>query len=151
MPSSSKKQHKFMAAIANNPKFAKKVGIPASVGEDFVKADEGRSFKKSGGLLMKKRMMFGKDMSDKMGRAMKGASPDKMGRAMGKVAPKQPRAMGMSGMAKKRIPMSMGDMGGMSSMNGIGGMKKGGLSKANGVAVKGKTKGAMVSMKGSKR
>lgn len=145
MPSSSKKQHKFMAAIANNPKFAKKVGIPASVGEDFVKADEGRSFKKSGGLLMKKQMMFGKDMSDKMGRAMKGASPDKMGRAMGKVAPKQPRAMGMSGMAKKRIPMSMGDMGGMM------GMKKGGLSKANGVAVKGKTKGTMVSMKGSKR
>jgi len=130
MPSSSKKQHKFMAAIANNPKFAKKVGIPASVGEDFVKADEGRSFKKSGGLLMKKQMMFGKDMSDKMGRAMKGASPDKMGRAMGKVAPKQPRAMGMSGMM---------------------GMKKGGLSKANGAAVKGKTKGTMVSMKGSKR
>ena len=29
-----------MAAIANNPKFAKKAGVPQSVGEDFVKADK---------------------------------------------------------------------------------------------------------------
>jgi len=44
MPSSSKKQHNFMAAIANNPKFAKKVGIPQSVGKDFEKADKGKKF-----------------------------------------------------------------------------------------------------------
>jgi hypothetical protein len=44
MPSTSKKQHNFMAAIANNPKFAKKVGVPQSVGKDFEKADKGKKF-----------------------------------------------------------------------------------------------------------
>lgn len=48
MPSSSKKQHNFMAAIANNPAFAKKAGIAQSVGEDFVKADKGRKFGSGG-------------------------------------------------------------------------------------------------------
>jgi len=48
MPSKSKKQHNLMAAVANNPKFAKKVGIPQSVGEEYVKADEGRKFKEGG-------------------------------------------------------------------------------------------------------
>ena len=45
MPSVSKKQHNFMAAVANNPKFAKKVGIPRSVGEEFLTADKGKKFK----------------------------------------------------------------------------------------------------------
>jgi hypothetical protein len=48
MPSVSKKQHGFMAAIANNPKFAKKVGVSKSVGEDYMKADKGRKFKEGG-------------------------------------------------------------------------------------------------------
>jgi hypothetical protein len=48
MPSVSKKQHGFMAAIANNPKFAKKVGVSKSVGEDYMKADKGRKFKQGG-------------------------------------------------------------------------------------------------------
>ena len=37
-----------MAAIANNPKFAKKVGVSKSVGEDYMKADKGRKFKQGG-------------------------------------------------------------------------------------------------------
>jgi len=48
MPSTSKKQHNFMAAIANNPLFAKKVGIPQSVGKDFDEADKGRKFGRGG-------------------------------------------------------------------------------------------------------
>jgi hypothetical protein len=48
MPSTSKKQHNFMAAIAKNPKFAKKVGIPRSVGEEFLTADKGKKFKEGG-------------------------------------------------------------------------------------------------------
>ena len=50
MPSTSKKQHNFMAAIAHNPAFAKKVGVPQSVGEDFNKADKGRKFGVGGGV-----------------------------------------------------------------------------------------------------
>jgi hypothetical protein len=48
MPSVSKKQHNLMAAVANNPKFAKKVGIPQSVGEDFMEADKGKKFRSGG-------------------------------------------------------------------------------------------------------
>jgi hypothetical protein len=48
MPSTSKKQHNFMAAVANNPSFAKKVGVPQSVGKDFNNADKGKTFKRGG-------------------------------------------------------------------------------------------------------
>ena len=50
MPSVSKKQHNFMAAIAHSPAFAKKVGIKQSVGEDFVAADKGKKFGLGGGV-----------------------------------------------------------------------------------------------------
>jgi hypothetical protein len=45
MPSKSKKQHNLMAAVANNPAFAKKVGISKSVGEEFMKADKTKKFR----------------------------------------------------------------------------------------------------------
>jgi hypothetical protein len=48
MPSTSKKQHNFMAAVAKNPAFAKKVGIKSSVGEEFLTADKGKKFKEGG-------------------------------------------------------------------------------------------------------
>jgi len=48
MPSSSKKQHNFMEAIAHSPSFAKKVGVSQSVGKDFSTADKGRKFSKGG-------------------------------------------------------------------------------------------------------
>jgi len=50
MPSSSIKQHKFMAAVAHNPSFAKKAGVPQSVGQEFSKADKGRTFKEGGNM-----------------------------------------------------------------------------------------------------
>ena len=39
MPSKSKAQAKMMQAVAHNPKFAKKVGVPQSVGKNFAAAD----------------------------------------------------------------------------------------------------------------
>ena len=48
MPSVSKKQHNFMAAVASNPKFAKKAGVPSSVGKEFLTADKGKTFKEGG-------------------------------------------------------------------------------------------------------
>jgi len=48
MPSTSKAQHNFMAAVAHNPAFAKKAGVPQSVGKDFNKADKGKTFKQGG-------------------------------------------------------------------------------------------------------
>ncbi len=57
MPSVSKKQHNFMAAVANNPAFAKKAGVPTSVGKEFVKADKGRKFSEGGDMKESKEMM----------------------------------------------------------------------------------------------
>ena len=48
MPSTSAKQSRFMQAIANNPSFAKKVGVKQSVGKDFAAADKGKTFAKGG-------------------------------------------------------------------------------------------------------
>jgi len=40
VPSKSEKQKRLMAAVANNPGFAKKVGIPQSVGKEFEREDK---------------------------------------------------------------------------------------------------------------
>jgi hypothetical protein len=40
MPSKSPEQKRFMQAVANSPKFAKKVKVPTKVGKEFVKADK---------------------------------------------------------------------------------------------------------------
>ena len=48
MPSKSPAQHRLMEAVAHNPKFAKKVGIPQKVGKEFAKADKGKKFKEGG-------------------------------------------------------------------------------------------------------
>ncbi len=42
-----------MAAVANNPAFAKKAGVPRSVGQDFTKADKGKTFKQGGSMATK--------------------------------------------------------------------------------------------------
>jgi len=47
MPSKSKAQANLMRAVANNPTFAKKVGIPKSVGKEFSDADKRRPKKDS--------------------------------------------------------------------------------------------------------
>ena len=57
MPSTSAKQHRFMEAIAHNKAFAKKVGVPQSVGKDFLNADKGKTFNKGGEMRLKKQAM----------------------------------------------------------------------------------------------
>ena len=42
MPSTSPEQHRFMAAVAHNPEFAKEAGVPQKVGQEFMLADMGR-------------------------------------------------------------------------------------------------------------
>ena len=56
VPATSKKQERFMQAVANNPKFAKKVGVPTSVGREFTKK-EGGTMKESKAM-MKKEVSF---------------------------------------------------------------------------------------------
>jgi len=42
MPSSSPAQTRMMAAAAHDSKFAKRVGVPVSVAQDFNQADKGK-------------------------------------------------------------------------------------------------------------
>ena len=51
-----------MAAVANNPAFAKKVGVPQSVGKDFSNADKSRKFKE-GGNMKESKAMVAKEMN----------------------------------------------------------------------------------------
>ena len=123
MPSSSKKQHNFMAAVANNPAFAKKAGVPQSVGQDFTKADKGRKFSKGGDTMASKMNPGFMAMMAKK----KGAAPDALAKHAAKPASKAHKGL---------------KSGGMTSM---GAVKTAAPSK-DGVASKGKTKGTMVKM-----
>jgi len=65
MPSKSKKQHNFMAAVANNPQFARRAGVPQSVGREYMKADRGRSFS-GGGMADGKLKMVTNDKGERV-------------------------------------------------------------------------------------
>ncbi|MEY4341545.1 MAG: hypothetical protein RL541_1049 [Pseudomonadota bacterium] len=106
MPSTSKKQHNFMAAVANNPAFAKKVGVPQGVGQEFTKADKGKTFKEGG------RMATMKNVKPSAMGKVKTAAPSRDGVVIkGHTKGKEVKMAGNTGMKK----------GGMAKM-----MKKGG-------------------------
>ena len=135
MPSVSKKQHNFMAAVANNPKFAKKVGISQSVGQEFNKADKGKTFKEGG--TMKKFPDKNKD--GKVTKAdvlmAKGVIPAKKGMKHG--------GMAHSDIAKDKPMMKK------VAAKAVKGHEKKlhGMAKGGGIEIKGKTKGKMIAMK----
>ena len=122
MPSTSKKQHNFMAAVANNPSFAKKAGVPQSVGKDFTTADKGRKFSKGGDTMASKMNPGFMAMMAKK----KGAPAKKMaggGMAMGKVKTAAPSKDGVATKGKTK-----GKQVTMSGSKPLG-MNKGGYAK----------------------
>lgn len=130
MPSVSKKQHNFMAAVANNPKFAKKTGVPSSVGKEFLTADKGKKFKEGG--TMKKV-----DMKKNPGMAkLPTAVRNKMG------------FMKDGGAAHSDVKKDMPMMKKVAAKAVKGHEKKlHGMARGGGVEIKGKTKGKMIKMK----
>ena len=138
MPSVSKKQHNFMAAVANNPKFAKKAGVPSSIGKEFLTADKGKTFKR-GGEMKESKMMVKKEVEFMK---KKGAPKSMLKHEMAEAGMKKGGMAECKTVAKKEVKSHEKRMHKMAS-----GGKVGQLSKANGVAVKGKTKGTMVKMK----
>jgi hypothetical protein len=168
MPSKSKSQHNLMAAVANNPAFAKKVGIPKSVGEEFMKADKSKKFGSGGSLKATDSSenpglsKLPTEVRNKMGYMKKGGMAKKK-MNMGGMAYKEGGKADMAQdkkMAKKAVGMHEKQLhggkksdltalkkGGMAKKSGMAkgcGYSKGGqLAKANGVAVRGKTKGTM--------
>jgi hypothetical protein len=153
-----------MAAVANNPKFAKKVGVPKSVGEEFMKADKGRKFRQGGALKETDAetnpglAKLPTDVRNKMGYMKKGGDVEES-KAMVK---KEIGFMKKSGAPKSMIKHEMAE---------AKGMKKGGMAECktvakkevkshekrmhsmakggsiDGCAVRGKTKATMVKMK----
>lgn len=74
MPSKSKAQHNLMAMVANDLKAAKRLGIPQSVGAEFMKKDKGKKKYAMGGIADMDRM--GK-VSPRKRMDMKGSGPMK--------------------------------------------------------------------------
>ena len=99
MPSVSKKQHNLMAAVAHNPAFAKKAGIPQSVGKEFVNADKGRKFSEGGRIMAKKENAITKA---KMG-TVRTAAPSRDGiAAKGKTKGKEVKMTGSKPLGMKK-------------------------------------------------
>jgi hypothetical protein len=147
MPSVSKKQHNLMAAVANNPKFAKKTGIPQSVGRKFLDSDKGKEFRKGGTTnpvkakianprprhgeiqmpnvsLKKYGFKEGGDLTNQKEKDMKKMNPGMM--AM--MAKKKPMKMAEGGMPMvmkdgKKVPAFAAD--------GVGKMAKGGMAHSD--------------------
>jgi hypothetical protein len=128
MPSKSKAQHNFMAAVANNPSFAKKAGVPQSVGKEFNNADKGKTFKQ-GGDMKNGYNKGGMPMVNKGGKMVPSFAADGEGK------------MKKGGMAKKMA-------GGGIAASSMGKVKTAAPSR-DGIAMKGKTKGTQVKMAGS--
>jgi len=133
MPSTSKKQHNFMEAIAHSPSFAKKVGVPQSVGKDFSTADKGKKFSKGGD--MKKMNMGGyadggMTMVNKNGKMVPDFAADGVGKmskggmAMFEKSGKDVEKKGMKEGSKADMAMDKKQMMGMKK----GGMAEGGMS-----------------------
>jgi hypothetical protein len=135
MPSVSKKQHNFMAAVANNPKFAKKAGVPPAVGKEFLTADKGKTFKEGGAMKptnMKKNPGMAKlptAVRNKMGFMKEG------GAAHSDIKKDKPMMKKVAASAVKGHEKR------------LHGMKAGGMAKGGGCEIKGKTKGTMIKMK----
>ena len=123
MPSTSKKQHSFMAAVANNPSFAKKVGIPQSVGKEFNNADKGKTFKQGGDM---KKMNMGGYASGGAAKTKKMAGGGIAASSMGKVKTAAPSRDGIAMIGKTKGTQVK--MAGSGVPNGVGiqTMKRGG-------------------------
>jgi hypothetical protein len=157
MPSTSKKQHNFMEAIANSPSFAKKAGVPTSVGKDFVTADKGKKFSKGGD--MKKMNMGGyadggMTMVNKGGKMVPSFAADGVGKmakgGMAKSDMKQDKSMMQKAVNKHEGRLHKGATMTKLSKGGMAPSKMGSVktsSSRDGVASKGKTKGSMIAMK----
>jgi hypothetical protein len=129
----SKKQERFMQAVAHNPAFAKKAGVPQSVGKEFTKSGGGMAESKK---MVKKEVSFMKSkgapksmIKHEMGE-MKGLK--KGGMAASKMGAVKTAAPSRDGIAVKgkTVGKNLGDSGkNVGIMSGAKGMKKGGMSK----------------------
>jgi hypothetical protein len=100
-----------MEAVAHNPAFAKKVGIPQKVGKEFVKADEGKKFK-GGGLyenINAKRERIAEGSGEKMRRVgSKGAPTAQAFRESAKTAVMKEGGVSLAVGRGEKLPVERG-------------------------------------------
>ena len=153
MPSKSPEQRRFMAAVAHNPAFAKKVGVPASVGKEFARADKAKGYSTRAGINNpntahgKLDMPFHSVKSNAKGGEMKESKAmvkKEMAFMKKKGAPKSmiKHEKAEAGMKKGGMPMKDGKPAFLKKMMG-GGMA---YATGGGIESRGKTKGTMVKM-----
>lgn len=149
MPSKSKSQHNLMAMVANDPKAAKRMGIPQSVGQEFMKADKGHKFG-SGGTTMKESKSM---LREEMKYLKKGKAPKRVmeheAREHESMGEKGMKKGGMTGPYRKvadGIAQRGKTRGAEIRMAGGGSVGGGYRRVADGIATKGKTRGTMVKM-----
>jgi hypothetical protein len=130
VPSVSKKQERFMQAVAHNPAFAKKAGVPQSVGKEFTKSGGGMAESKK---MVKKEVSFMKskgapksmikhEMGEMKGMKKGGMAASKMGAV--KTAAPSINGVAVKGKTKGK---NLGNSGkNVGIMGGAKGMKKGG-------------------------
>ena len=144
MPSVSAKQRNFMAAVAHNPAFAKKAGVPQSVGKEFNQADKGRKFSK-GGEMKESKAMAKKEISfmEKKGapKSMIKHEKAEYGMKKGDIATSL-KAHAAAPASKAHAGMKAGGSVGASKMGAV----RTAAPSRDGIAAKGKTKGTMVKM-----
>ena len=145
MPAASKKQKTFMDAVAHNPAFAKKVGVPKAVGKDFSEASKGMKFGKGSTTRTDRQTINNPKTNQGKQELFKegGTMATKMNPGfMAMIAKKKAGA-------KSEMPSKMGKPVMKKGMDTAkDGMK---MAKGGGVEAKGKTKGKMVKMnKGGK-
>ena len=150
MPSVSKKQHNLMAMVANSPAAAKRVGIPQSVGKEFMQADKGKRFgsgsRANVQAINKPKTNQGKQEFFARGGDMKESK---------EMMKKEVSFMKKKGAPKSMIKHEMKEAGMKKMANGgittakMGAVKTAAPSR-DGMATKGKTKGTQVKMSGSK-
>ena len=175
MPSTSKKQHNLMAAVAHNPEFAKKVGVPQSVGKDFNAADKGKKFGRGGmsdatvqsinkpktnhgaeALFSKGGSMATKKMNPFAKFEKSGKDVEKKGMKEGSKADmaldkKQMMGMKKGGMKKMAAGGMTESMGPRSMSSDVEkGSNKNSKFGEHGIQKKGHTKGTQVTMSGNK-
>lgn len=115
MPSVSQKQHNLMAMVANDPAKAKQLGIPKSVGKEFVQADKGLKFKGTGSRADLQKINAPKTEHGKSGIMARGGEV-KESKAMVK---KEVAFMKQKGAPKSMVKHEMAEMG----------MRRGGVAK----------------------
>ena len=99
-----------MAAVAHSPSFAKKVGVPQSVGKDFSNADKGRKFSKGGDTMAK----MNAGMMAMMAKKKAGAKAEMPMKKMSSGGSASSRADGVATKGKTKGTMIKMNKGGMS-------------------------------------